>query len=246
MMSQFTYGVLSGIVSGHLRDADDDHYQILVNADETIYRIAVNVHSSLKPPDLLFQSMSLLPDELAKQLQELSPGFKKLANKPGGLAQDFVRGGLVNVSQFKVVPGDVPGADNDLKDTLESAVLAAIAAPGAVVYAFGSEWGPETKKDQYFKFVPGKGVHDIHMNQGNDKGHASEDGVYRDGCLIFSYPEGKWKAFFMAFQSQTFDTNDTTGHLKDGGAPANAPAGKAKKKTKSRTKSKTKKRRELR
>ena len=40
------YGVLKGTVTGHLRDADDDHYQILVSAANLMYRIAVNVHSS--------------------------------------------------------------------------------------------------------------------------------------------------------------------------------------------------------
>jgi len=44
-----------------LRDADDDHYQILVTAGSTVLRIAVNVHSSRKPPDLLFQTVANLP-----------------------------------------------------------------------------------------------------------------------------------------------------------------------------------------
>ena len=33
-------------VPGHLRDADDDHYQILVTEGNTMYRIAVNVEWS--------------------------------------------------------------------------------------------------------------------------------------------------------------------------------------------------------
>ena len=35
-----TYGVLKGTVIGHLRNADDDHYQILVQAGKTLHRIA--------------------------------------------------------------------------------------------------------------------------------------------------------------------------------------------------------------
>ena len=31
-MAKNTYGVLKGVVTGHLRDADDDHYQILASA----------------------------------------------------------------------------------------------------------------------------------------------------------------------------------------------------------------------
>ena len=188
--------MLKGTVAGHLRDADDDHYQILVSAGGTMFRVAVNVHSSLKPPDLLFQSLTTLPAPLTSALKALSPGFKKLASQPGGLAQDFVRGGLVKVKAFKVVPGNVPGAANDLKDTMEDAVLAAIGQAGSIVYAFGARWGPETKKDQYFKFAPGNGIHDIHMNQGNDKAHAGDDGIFHDGCLIFQYPNGRGPRLF--------------------------------------------------
>lgn len=209
----FLYGVLKGAVTGHLRDADDDHYQILVSANKTMFRIAVNVKSTLNPPDLLFQTITSLPSALTKELTALPPGFKSLPSKPGGLAQDYVRGGLVKVSKFKVAPTDKPGKDNDLKDTMESAAVAAVQQKGALVYAFGAKWGPEKKtKDKYFKFLPGNGIHNIHMNQGNDKKHVGDDGVYHDGCLIFEYPNGKYRAFFLAFQSQSFNTDDKTGH----------------------------------
>ena len=216
---KLNYGVLKGTVTGHLRDADDDHYQILVAAGKTMHRIAVNVHSTLNPPDLRFQSLTALPSSLTVALKALPPGFKKLASKPGGIAQDFVRGGLIKTSNFKVVPGNIPGADNDLKDKLEGAVVDAMDQKGSIVYALGAKWGPEPKKkDQYFKFLPGNGIHDIHMNQGNDKGHAGDDGIFQDGCLFFEYPNGKYRAFFMAFQSQSFNTDNTTGHAIPGGA----------------------------
>ncbi len=79
---------------------------------------------------------------------------------------------------------------------------------GSQVFAFGSKWGPEDKPDQYFKFVPGQGVHDIHMNQGNSGSYRKDNGVYQDGCLILHYPDDTWLAVFLAFQSQTFDTDD--------------------------------------
>ena len=240
-MAAFVYGVLKGTITGHLRDADDDHYQILVSSAGTMFRIAVNVHSKLKPPELLFQSLSSLPPAMASDLKALKPGFTKIPSKPGGLAQDYVRGGLIKTDKFEVVPGDVPGADNDLKDRMETAVLASIKEPGSLVYAFGARWGPEPKKkDQYFKFLPGNGIHNIHMNQGNDPGHVKDDGVFHDGCIVFASPAGKHRAFFLAFQSQSFQTDDKTGHAKPGGggatkkkpAPAKKPKTKPKKKRK--------------
>ena len=136
------YGVLKGIVAGHLRDADDDHYQILVHAGKAVHRIACNVKSSAPnaPSTLLFQSRATLPDELVAKLQALPVGFNKLPSKPGGMAMDYVRGGLVKPKSMKEVPPDAPGADNDVKDKLEDAVVKAMDQEGSVVYAFGAKW----------------------------------------------------------------------------------------------------------
>ncbi|WP_244108884.1 DUF2278 family protein, partial [Burkholderia anthina] len=78
------YGLLKGTVSGHLRDADDDHYQILVHAGDEVFRIAVNVKSSAPhaPSTVLFESRDTLPDSLSSQLMAAEVGFTKLASKP--------------------------------------------------------------------------------------------------------------------------------------------------------------------
>lgn len=223
------YGVLTGTVIGHLRDADDDHYQILVRAGNTLHRIAVNVKSAATnaPSTLLFQTITTLPAELKARLQALPPGYKKLASKPNGLAQDYVRGGIVNPATMNPVPPDQPGADNDLKDKLEDAVLKALSQPGSMIYALGEKWGPENnKKDKYFHFKPGNGIHDIHMNQGNSGQWKKDNGVYQDGALYLAYPNNKWRAFFLAFQSQTFDTDE------QGNPTGSAPEKPTKKKKK--------------
>jgi uncharacterized protein YukJ len=229
-----TYGILKGTVIGHLRDADDDHYQIQVKAGTTVYRIASNVKSSAPnaPSTLLFQSTTTLPDKFTKDLRALAPGYKKLASKPGGLAIDYVRGGLVTPKSMKPVPPDAPGVDNDLKDLLEAAVVKAMRQPGSVIYAFGAKWGPEKRKDKYFKFLPGNGIHDIHMNQGNSGQYKRDNGIYQDGALIVEYPGGKWRTFFFAFQSQTFKTDN--GGNPVGGTAVPKSGGRAKKTTKAR------------
>lgn len=209
------YGVLKGTITGHLRDADDDHYQILVSVDRTMFRIAVNVKSAAPhaPSNLLFATTTRIPDTYAAELQALEPGYTRLQSKPDGLALDYVRSGWIKPATMRAVPPHAPGADNDLKDKLEAAVAAAIRQEGSVVYAFGSRWGPEKgKKDRYFRFLPDNGIHDIHMNQGNGAGYRKDNGVFQDGGLIFEYPSGKRQAFLFAFQSQTFATDDKTGN----------------------------------
>ena len=206
-----TYGVLKGTVVGHLRDADDDHYQILVRTGKTLHRIAANVKSSAPkaPSTVLFLTMTALPKAFTGGLQALEPGYKKLPSKPGGVALDYLRSGIVKTKSMKPLPPDEPGVDNDLKDTLETAVVRAMQLDGSVIYALGAKWGPEKNKaDQYFKFTPGNGVHDIHMNQGNSGKYKKDNGIYQDGALIIEYPQNKWRAFFIAFQSQSFKTDD--------------------------------------
>ena len=90
-MAKLNYGVLKGTITGHLRDADDDHYQILVTAANTMFRIAVNVHSSLSPPDLLFQTITSLPDSLR---QQLTASYKSLdsCSDPAELRFFFLSG----------------------------------------------------------------------------------------------------------------------------------------------------------
>jgi hypothetical protein len=38
-------------------------------------------------------------------------------------------------------------------------------------------------------FFPGAGIHNIHMNQGNDAKFAGDDGPWQDGGLLFSFPQ---------------------------------------------------------
>lgn len=208
-MTLAKYGVLKGTVIGHLRDADDDHYQILVKAGKVLYRVAINVKSAATnaPSTVLFTSLKTLPKIYTDKLRALPAGYTKLNSQPNGVALDFVRSKLFSPTSMKPLPPDVPGKDNDLKDLLESAVLNAMRPAGALLYALGERWGPENDSDQYFGFSPGNGIHDIHMNQGNSGKYKKDNGVFQDGSLILSYPNGDWLAVFLAFQSQSFKTD---------------------------------------
>ncbi|MBP2632525.1 MAG: hypothetical protein H6Q70_3153 [Firmicutes bacterium] len=51
------------------------------------------------------------------------------------------------------------------------------------------------------------------MNQGSIGPYKDSNGVYQDGCILLEYPDNHWEAVFLAFQSQTWDTNNETGNL---------------------------------
>jgi hypothetical protein len=115
---------------------------------------------------------------------------------------------------MRPLPFSVPGFDNDLNEKLDRAMQRAVADENALVYAFGERWGPEPQtKDKYFGFLPGNGIHDIHMNQGNHDRFKGDDGVWQDGGLLIHFPDQQeWTAIFLKFQSQSWHTDDRTGH----------------------------------
>ncbi len=115
---------------------------------------------------------------------------------------------------MKPLPHTMPGFDNDLNEKIDHVMQRAMADESAVVYAFGQRWGPEPGlKDKYFGFLPGNGIHDIHMNQGNVGQFVKDDGVQQDGGLLIHFPDQQqWTAAFLKFQSQSWHTDDVTGH----------------------------------
>jgi uncharacterized protein YukJ len=210
------YGVLKGSVVEARREEDTDtpHYQVHVNADGTSYRIAVNVKSQMSPSELLFLVDDRFQHPLTAGLPGLPHGFTELQREPGSLALDFIRGNLFDRLRLRPLPPNLPGPDNDLSDRVEHYVARASQEDDSEVYAFGERWGPEEDKpDKIFGFLPGNGIHDIHMNQGNDAHFAHDDGVWQDGALVFRFPStDQWVALFLAFQSQAWHTDDNTGH----------------------------------
>jgi uncharacterized protein YukJ len=221
------YGVLAArVLEGRSeRDADTPHYQIRASGQGIEFRVAVNVLSQQAPSELLFVADEAFQHPLLQSLPSLPDGFTALPSQPGGLALDFIRGNLFDRQAMRPVPSTAPGPDNDLADKIDHFVSRAAADPDARLYAFGQRWGPEADTpDKVFGFSPGNGVHDIHMNQGNAGRFVEDDGVWQDGGLLLHYPgHDQWVGIFLAFQSQVWHTDDTTGHT-DPGVPNPGPA----------------------
>ena len=206
------YGVLAGQVVDRRSEGGTDtpHYQVHVRGGGVEFRVAVNVLSKQHPSELLYVADEAFNHPLAQELAGLADGFTLLPSQAGGLALDFIRANLFDRQAMRPVPATAPGPDNDLADKLDHFVERAAAR----IYAFGQRWGPEaTTRDKVFGFLPGNGVHDIHMNQGNSQQFRGDDGVWQDGGLLLRYPsQDQWVAIFLAFQSQAWHTDDRTGH----------------------------------
>ena len=223
------YGVLAGRVVDHRREAgtSSPHYEIRVVAAGVDYRLAVNVLSSVAPSELLYLVDEDFRHPLLDRLAAVPEGFTALPSAPDGLALDFVRGNLFDRTRMRTLPPDVAGPDNDLADVLDRVVTRADSDESARVFAFGDRFGPEDKPDKIFHFRPGNGIHDIHMNQGNDSGHVKDNGIWQDGALLVNFPgASRWVAVFLAFQSQSWVTDDA-GHALVPPTPPAAPDGRA-------------------
>jgi uncharacterized protein YukJ len=211
------YGVLAGRVVDSRAESHSDspHFQIRVRGGDVDFRVAVNVLSQQAPSELLYIADEAFEHPVLRGLPDLPDGFTRRPGGPGQRALDYVRGNLLDREAMRPLPATAPGPDNDLADRLHHFVDRAQADPTARLYAFGQRWGPEDgNADKIFGFAPGNGVHDIHMNQGNSGRFERDDGVWQDGGLLLHYPRAEqWVAIFLAFQSQSWHTDDRTGHI---------------------------------
>lgn len=214
------YGVVKGrVIDRRLAAYNSPHYQLHVIDEQTDYRVAVNVQSDEQPSNLLYFVNENFQHPVLADILQLPTGYNALASQPGGAALDFIRDNLFSPDQMQIITEDT------LSNLVDSYVQKAMSDETAMVYAFGSRWGPETKRDPYFGFTPGNGIHDIHMNQGNDGTFTQDDGVWQDGALMINFPStNRWVAIFLKFQSQSWHTDDKTGHTINVTQPQLIPA----------------------
>lgn len=217
------YGVLKGKAIQYKRDDDDSpHSELLMNVAGKSFRIAINVRSSRGPFHKRLIEYLIIHDiehPSVDRARQLSTGWNDLKDGvKDDAAIDYIRSNIFRATDMKPITHFASGPNNDLFEHVEDLLQRAINDDSAVVYAFGERWGPEDeKKDAYFDFLPGNGVHLIHMNQG---GSGDGNGTYRDGALIIDFPgSGTASALFLKFQNQVWhtDENDAT---PIGGAPA--------------------------
>ena len=222
------YGVLAARALDTRREdgTDTPHYQLhLADEGGEHWRVAVNVESQQAPSELLYLVEEDFRHPVTALLDGLASGWHELAPGADGPHLDYIRGNLFDRARMRLLPPAVAGPDNDLADLLDGWLQRAVGDAAATLYAFGQRFGPEPGVvDKVFGFDPANGVHDIHMNQGNAGRFAQDDGVRQDGALLVHFgQQARWVAIFLAFQSQSFHTDDKTGHSLD--APAQDDGG---------------------
>jgi uncharacterized protein YukJ len=213
------YSVLAGRpTAGKVVSGASAHYQITMQAAGGPFTVAVNIQSVDGSEVLYAIEEGFTPPDLPA-LMALPMGMTKLKSAAGGLALDYVRSTvagapMITRAQMTLLPqlnAKTKGGSVEEQmiqraraKALENAVVTllnmTIADKDGVIYAFGSAFSDKGKVD---------GIHDIHMNQGNPKNnHGGDNGVWQDGALLIHLPaKGTWTAVFIAFQTESWNTD---------------------------------------
>jgi uncharacterized protein YukJ len=199
-----SYGVLKArILDRRVADGRDPHYHVLCGVGTARWRVAINARSDVAPSEVEQAVLTDFDHPILEQVEALDEGWHRLDK---GL--DYVRGGVCTPADFTPLPLTRPGADNDLNELFDRHLTR-----NARIYAFGEPWGPDRARDPYFGFTPGRGIHDVHANQGNLRQFQRDDGVFQDGGVIVRAGTG-WTAILLRFQTQSWSTDDRTGHAR--------------------------------
>lgn len=207
------YGVIKGSVQGFTPGSDQfTHFQLILENPETgdRYQADINVRSK-DGSEVLYYCNTDYSGPFVNQLSEsLQYGYTPLSSIPNSLAVDYLRSGLFNTS--KMVPLGMESPKNDDLNAFIGAVMSkAKASSDAVVYIFGQYFNDSgnQKQTDMQQGKPSQGIHDIHMNQGNFGSYERDNGTYQDGAIFVSFPsENNFQAIFLAFQTQSFQTNE--------------------------------------
>ncbi len=209
------YGVLKAQARvRRLATEGQSHYDLHVVAGGIDYRVAINVRSKLHPSSVEYLCSHDIVHPLTHELSALPLGFHRLeAVGPDRLALDYIRLNLFEPDEFLTLPCEGPGCRADLNEVLDEVLLDTLGNDDAVVYTFGEPWEAPGTSDPVFRFRPARGMHEVHMNQGNDPSHWEQDGVWQDGGVLVEHrTAGRWLGVFLKFQSQSWHTDDETGH----------------------------------
>lgn len=187
-----TYEAEKGGKTPHLQLRFDDDQ----NTENGKFRAAINIKSSTNESRLVYWIVRDLKHPITEILTSLKPGFHELTidDLP---ALDYIRGNLINLKDGTILNHNLPGEMNDIIDFISPVLTEAIRRK-ATIYLFGEPF-------------PG-GIHDVHMNQGNEGRFAKFNGVWQDGGILLHFPDdGHWEGIFLAFAVQKVHTTDRGG-----------------------------------
>jgi uncharacterized protein YukJ len=207
--SKYVYGALVGRITDGKENPNGSspHYEILVDAAGTPYRIAVNIRSVEGSEVLAYSDSQYTNDTklgLSKRLSG-AQGFSALVTGKNGQGLDYLRDDLFPIDQMQPIAPD--GKGSSLSALLDTQIQRAKNDTLAVVLAIGDKFDDYATREP-LAFALGRGVHDIHMMQGNSGRFADDNRINGDGALFIRFSGGDTFALFVRFATQAVRTAD--------------------------------------
>ncbi len=200
------YVLLRGKVIGKWYDFDKRaHYHIIVEVKtegiKREYDVSINIGSiTYNDNDEIYSSDLQVYYEdnyhyNEKILKEMLLQKEGITKGRKNLNLDYVRMKLFPHEKMKPMKG-LDREDTFLTGIIERHVLSAFDNDDFEIFVFGRLYDNE------------KGIHDVHMNQGSIDRYRKGDAPYSDGGLFFHERKtGKWIAIFIAFTTQSMNTD---------------------------------------
>lgn len=190
------FSLLIGQVEAYALDKQGTrHVELLVTAQGKPYRASINIWSKRPPHRLKYGFRPKLSHPMLRALTLQGEGIYTGIPK---FKVDYRKQGMIHQRSMKVLPYNKRGPSNDLLDMILPRMRQLIDQPSRYKLAlFGDRWGPEPRADWYFDFEPSNGLHNIHMNGGEDPDRHGEDGA----MFIYDRQAKTWEGHFFAFQS---------------------------------------------
>ena len=182
-----SYGVVIG-QSGNYSTEQGKWMHVVMNVEAggVKYQAAVDVNE----PNGLFQYQILngLDPTLFAVDSKLKDGWHTLKSNASSGAMDYARSPILTKAlkpTWTNVTGNQAGE-----------ALVALLKVSTKVYVFGAP------------YTTGKGVHDIHCNQGDPPGQfRALDGIWQDGCVFILKSDKSLSAYLGKFSTQTLNTD---------------------------------------
>jgi Uncharacterized conserved protein (DUF2278) len=214
-MSLSNYGVPVGTLNHFNREDPNNfgswyHGKLYVDAPVGQYEGAVDV-STPSGIKIEYRAVQPLGVTALSPVSSLSPGWHALVKTPKSGALDYIRNPLLHPRGrgcLSMIYNPLVNAFNALlqraseqwtESTGDNAlnILESLLTVGGRVFVFGAP------------YTTGRGVHDIHMNQGDPPGQFQHlDGIWQDGGTIIERPSGELVAFLTKFSTQSLKTDN--------------------------------------
>ena len=209
------YGVLVGTLN-HFDREDPNNYgswyhgKLYVDTPVGQYEGAVDV-STPSGVKVEYRVVHNLDRKLFTVISSLTPGWHLLATTPSSGALDYIRSPLLHPvvrGCLTFIYSPLAEAFNRLlrrqseqwtESTGDNAltIMDSLLTVGGKIFVFGAP------------YTTGRGVHDIHMNQGDPPGQFQHlDGIWQDGGTIVERPGGELVAFLTKFATQSLNTDN--------------------------------------